>query len=126
MNFSGIVVTADPPHFDAVVVALEAVPGVEVHHCDRISARIIVVQEATDVNAQIEGLRRIRVLPHVFGADLPALLARPDEAEARPARMCDRRRPTVDRIGRARRLIEGTFARFPMRSDGVRTGCDKE
>lgn len=103
MNFSGIVVTADPSHFDAVVAALEAVPGIEVHRCDRTSARIIVVQEAADVHAEVEGFRRIRALPHVRGADLvyhyfgdqtdaepdlAALLARLDEAEARPPRMC--------------------------------------
>ncbi|GIL05899.1 nitrate reductase formation protein NapD [Betaproteobacteria bacterium PRO7] len=103
MNFSGIVVSADPSHFDAVVAALEAVPGIEVHHCDRISARLIVVQEAADVHAEVEGFRRIRALPHVLGADLvyhyfgdqtdaepdlAALLARLDDAEARPPRMC--------------------------------------
>lgn len=103
MNFSGIVVTADPPHFDAVVAALEAVPGVEAHHCDRVSGRIIVVQEAADVHAEVEGFRRIRALPHVLGADLvyhyfgdqtdaepdlAALLARLDDADACPPCMC--------------------------------------
>lgn len=103
MNFSGIVVTADPLHFDAVVAALETIPGVEVHHLDRASGRVIVVQEAADVQAEVEGFRRIRALPHVRGADLvyhyfgdqtagepdlAALLARLDEAEARPPRAC--------------------------------------
>jgi nitrate reductase NapAB chaperone NapD len=72
MNLSGIAVTAAPPHLDAVIAALGALPGVEVRHVDPSTGRIAVVQEAADVAAEANGFRRIRALPHVIDAALVA------------------------------------------------------
>jgi nitrate reductase NapD len=70
LNLSGIVVTADPARIDAVRNALAGLPGVEVHRFDRASGRLVVVQEAADVGAEMAGFLLIRALPHVLGADL--------------------------------------------------------
>lgn len=70
MNLSGILVIAQPDSQGQVVAALNALPGVEVHQVDEASGRIIAVQEAEDVHAEIEGLKRIKALPHVIMAEM--------------------------------------------------------
>ena len=70
MNVSGILVVADLAHVDAVLAQLAALDGVEVDRYDRASGRIVVVQEAPDVGAEVAGFGRIRALPHVLSADL--------------------------------------------------------
>ena len=70
MNVSGILVVADLAHVDAVLAQLAALDGVEVDRCDLASGRIVVVQEAPDVGAEVAGFSRIRALPHVLSADL--------------------------------------------------------
>lgn len=69
MNLSGIVVTTTAEHLHAVAAALASLPGVEVHRADE-TGRIVVVQEAAHVGAEIESFERIRALPHVVGAEL--------------------------------------------------------
>lgn len=70
MNISGILVVADRAHLDTVLAKLAALDGVEVRQHDRASGRIVVVQEAPDVEAEVAGYGRIRALPHVLAADL--------------------------------------------------------
>lgn len=70
MNLSGILVVAAPGHVDSVLARLAALDGVEVRQHDRASGRIVVVQEAADVGAEVAGFGRIRALPHVLAADL--------------------------------------------------------
>lgn len=70
MNLSGILVVAAPAHLDEVAAALAALPGVEVHHREAASGRLIVVQEAQTVEQEVDGLRRIQHLPHVALAEL--------------------------------------------------------
>lgn len=70
MNLSGIVITADPSHVERVLEALSASPGLEVHGSDAATGRIVVVQEAGDVGAEVDGFSRLRALPHVLAADL--------------------------------------------------------
>jgi nitrate reductase NapAB chaperone NapD len=70
MNFSGILVSADVEHLDTVCRGLGALEGVEIHAVDRQGGRIVVVQEAADVDAEVAGFMRIRTLPHVLSADL--------------------------------------------------------
>lgn len=54
----------------AVLVGLAQLPGVEVRQFDAASGRIVVVQEASDVGAEMESFMLIRTLPHVINADL--------------------------------------------------------
>lgn len=70
INLSGILVAARPAWLATVKAALEALPGVEVHQVDEVTGRIVVVQEAPDIHAEIEGLRRIQALPHVVMAEM--------------------------------------------------------
>jgi nitrate reductase NapD len=70
MNLSGILVVAKPGWQAEVVGALNALEGVEVHQVDEASGRIIAVQEAPDIHAEIEGVKRIKALPHVVMAEM--------------------------------------------------------
>lgn len=70
MNISGILVVAKPEWQAQVVESLGALAGVEVHQVDEASGRIIVIQEAEDIHAEIDGVRRIKALPHVVMADM--------------------------------------------------------
>lgn len=70
MNLSGILVVAAPGQLAQVQTALAALPGVEVHHSDEATGRVVVVQEATDVDAETAGFTRIKSLPGVIDAAL--------------------------------------------------------
>lgn len=70
MNLSGIIVAAKPEWLANVVADLNALPGVEVHQVDEATGRIVVVQEAADIPAEVDGLERIQRLPHVLMAQL--------------------------------------------------------
>ncbi len=70
MNLSGIAVSVRPDLFEQTISTLDALPGVEVHQRDAGSARIVVVQEAESVDAEVEGLKRIKSIPGVLVAEL--------------------------------------------------------
>jgi nitrate reductase NapD len=70
MNLSGILVVADRNRQAEVISSLDALPGVGVHQIDEPSGRLIAVQEAADIYAEVEGLRRIKALPHVVMAEM--------------------------------------------------------
>ncbi len=70
MNLSGILVVVPPERLDACAADLGTLPGVEVHHTDPATGRLIVVQEAADVEAEMAGLLAIKARPHVRAADL--------------------------------------------------------
>lgn len=70
MNLSGILVVANPAWQGQVVEGLNALEGVEVHQVDEQTGRIVAVQEATDIHAEIDGLKRIKAVPHVIMAEM--------------------------------------------------------
>jgi len=70
VNLSGILVMAKPESHGQVVEALNALEGVEVHQVDAATGRIVAVQEAEDIHAEIEGVKRIKALPDVIMAEL--------------------------------------------------------
>jgi nitrate reductase NapD len=70
MNLSGILVMAKPERHGQVIEALNALEGVEVHQVDALTGRIIAVQEAEDIKAEIAGLRGIKTLPGVIMAEM--------------------------------------------------------
>ena len=70
MNLSGLIVTAEVPHLDVVAAAIAALPGVEVTQRDAAAGRLVVVQEAPDIGAEVAAFGRIRALPHVINVDL--------------------------------------------------------
>lgn len=81
MNLSGILVVADRDWQTEVISALGALPGVDIHQVDETSGRLIAVQEAADIHAEIEGLRRIKALPHVVMAEMVYHYLAEDNAE---------------------------------------------
>jgi nitrate reductase NapD len=70
VNLSGILVVTKPDYQGQVVAALNALEGVEVHQVDEASGRIVAVQEAEDIHAEIAGVKRIKALPHVITAEM--------------------------------------------------------
>lgn len=70
MNLSGIAVSVQPEQFDEIVSNINDLPGVDVFHRDADSARIVVVQEAESIDAEVEGLKRIKSIPGVMVAEL--------------------------------------------------------
>ena len=70
MNLSGILVVASPGIIETVVEQLNELPGVTVYHRDDPTGRIIIVQEAETVHAEVDGLRRIKALPGILFAEL--------------------------------------------------------
>ena len=70
MNLSGIAVSIQPDQFDDTLTTLGELPGVEVFHRDAENARVVVVQEAESVDAEVEGLKRIKSIPGVMVAEL--------------------------------------------------------
>jgi len=85
MNLSGILVTADTTALPTVLATLATLPGVEVRDVDTTLGGIVVVQEAADVGAEVDGFTRIRSLPHVINADLVCHCFDDPDAEATPA-----------------------------------------
>jgi len=49
---------------------LDALPGLDVHHVDPPTGRLIITQEAPTVDDEVAGLRRIQSLPGVILAEL--------------------------------------------------------
>lgn len=70
MNLSGILVIVAKEHFLSSIDVLNALPGVEVHHTETATGRIILVQEAANVGAEVAGLKRIKSLPHISLAEM--------------------------------------------------------
>ncbi len=70
MNLSGILVVAKSGELASVLAGLEQLSGVEVHQVDEASGRIIVVQEADAIRAEMDGLRQIKSLPGVMMAEM--------------------------------------------------------
>jgi periplasmic nitrate reductase NapD len=70
MNLSGIVVLCQPRNLTLVSTALRELPGVEVHFEDQDQGKIVVVQEALSIAAEMNGLLRIKAVPGVILADM--------------------------------------------------------
>ena len=70
MNLSGIVVAVSPGKLDEGIAALNAISNVEVHQTNTASNQIVVVQEAENVNQEIDGLKIIKSLPMVTYAEM--------------------------------------------------------
>ena len=70
MNLSGIAVAITPHAFETTIDRIAQLPGVEVFHRDPDSSRVIVVQEAENVDAEVEGLKQIKLVPGVVVAEM--------------------------------------------------------
>ena len=70
MNLSGILVVSTPSEIDQLIDTLNAMPHLEVHHVDRDSSKMIVVQEAESINDEVDGLKKIKKLPGIVLAEM--------------------------------------------------------
>lgn len=90
MNLSAILVLAPRDRLDACAAALDELPGVEVHHRDPATGRLILTQEAETVADEVDGFRRIQAQPQVIAAELvyhwfeEDESLRPDQADIAP------------------------------------------
>ncbi len=70
MNISAILAVTLPEKLDAMVTILNQLPGVEVHHIEQDSGRLILTQEAESIDDEINGLKTIKKLPGIIMADM--------------------------------------------------------
>ncbi|MGD2056732.1 MAG: chaperone NapD [Gammaproteobacteria bacterium] len=70
MNVSGILVVVRPERVAAATDELARLDGIDVHHCDAASGRIVITQEAETIQAEVDGLKRIKALPYVILAEM--------------------------------------------------------
>lgn len=91
MNISGILVVTSPAYIDDVSQQLKALPGVDVHYIDESRGRIVVTQEAESISNEVDGLKRIRTLPHIILAEMSSHYFEEDheQVDAIPAELDD-------------------------------------
>jgi periplasmic nitrate reductase NapD len=91
LNISGILVVVPPARVEDATLALNALPGVEVHHSEPATGRIVVVQEAETVDQEVAALCRIKALPGVMLAEMVYHVfdETPPEWDAIPAEMAE-------------------------------------
>lgn len=70
MNLSGILIISTPSQIDSLIDALNAMPGIEVHHIDRDNSKLIVVQEADAIHDEVNGLKKIKKLSGIVLAEM--------------------------------------------------------
>jgi nitrate reductase NapD len=88
-NVAGILVRTRPSHLADVATILSRLPGVEVHHQEAATGRLVVTLETTTIEAQETGLTSIQGLVGVVGAALVYhCFAPPDPAGERPDAAC--------------------------------------
>jgi nitrate reductase NapD len=91
MNLSGILVVVPPARVEDATQALNVLPGVEVHHVEPATGRIVVVQEAETVEGEVAALCRIKALSGVMLAEMVYHVfdETPPEWDAIPAEMAE-------------------------------------
>ncbi len=82
MHTSGILVLSHPADVTSCVDALESLPGVEVHHVEEDTGRMIVVLETASLEEQENGLRKIQQLEKVLTAALVNYRFNPESMQA--------------------------------------------
>ena len=70
MNISGILVVVSTVRVDAMVTQLNQMDGIDVHHIDAATGRIVITQEADTISDEVDGLKRIRALPSIILAEM--------------------------------------------------------
>jgi len=70
MNISGILVKVTPERVESMVDHLNGLDGIDVHHIEAATGRIVITQEAETINDEVAGLKRIRALPGIILAEM--------------------------------------------------------
>ncbi len=80
MNLSAILVITAPAEVEACMSLLDSLPNITVHHSDPVTGKIVLTQEAVSIDAEIEGLKRIKALAGVSMAEMIYHYFEDDEA----------------------------------------------
>ena len=70
MNISGILVVVSPQRVESMVKQLNGLDGIDVHHIDAPTGRIVITQEAESIKDEVDGLKRIQALPGIILAEM--------------------------------------------------------
>lgn len=70
VSISSVLVLSPPGQLAAITQQMAELPGVEVHYTDPVTGRVVATLEASGVEDQQDGLRRIQALPHVIQAEM--------------------------------------------------------
>ena len=70
MNISGILVIVSPQRVDSMVDHLNGLDGIDVHHIEASTGRIVITQEAETIKDEVDDLKRIRALPGIILAEM--------------------------------------------------------
>ncbi len=70
MNLSAILVITAVAEVEACMSLLASQAGITVHHSDPVTGKIMLTQEAETIDAEIEGLKRIKALKGVSMAEM--------------------------------------------------------
>ena len=70
MNISGILVVVSPQRVESMVDQLSGLDGIDVHHIDAATGRIVITQEAATIRDEVDGLKRIQALPGIILAEM--------------------------------------------------------
>ena len=70
MNISGILVIVSPQRVESMVEQLKGMEGIDVHHIEAASGRIVITQEAATIRDEVDGLKRIKALPGIILAEM--------------------------------------------------------
>ena len=70
MNISGILVVVSPQRVESMVEQLQGLDGIDVHHIDASTGRIVITQEAATISDEVDGLKRIQALPGIILAEM--------------------------------------------------------
>ena len=60
LSISGIYVLIDPQYWESATNSLGDLPGVDLHHSDADSGRLVVTQETDSTQEHFDGLERIQ------------------------------------------------------------------
>ena len=70
MNVSGILVIVSPQRVESMIEQLNEMDGIDVHHIEAATGRIVITQEAEHISDEVDGLKRIRTLPGIILAEM--------------------------------------------------------
>jgi nitrate reductase NapD len=70
MNVSGILIVVPLDKMQETINTLNTLPGVDVHHTDPASGRLVATIEAETIQLEVDALKRIKALPHIILAEM--------------------------------------------------------
>lgn len=70
VNISAILVVVKPEDLESMKLQLAALSGLQIHHVDAPTGRLVVTQEAMTIDDEVSGLRRLQGVPGVILAEM--------------------------------------------------------